>query len=125
MLHAVIMAGGSGTRFWPESRAAWPKQLLNLVGERTMISWTFDRLGDLATAEVELRTARRKLDLVRRLVDAELKAALVDLDMKKEQLQYTRRLVEKGFMTPRDALTDEAELRRLEARIRLLGSALK
>ena len=48
MLHAVIMAGGSGTRFWPESRAATPKQLLRLVGERSMIGMTVDRLGDLA-----------------------------------------------------------------------------
>ena len=47
MLHAVIMAGGSGTRFWPESRHERPKQLLNLVGERTMIQSTVDRLGDL------------------------------------------------------------------------------
>ena len=31
MLHAVIMAGGAGTRFWPESRVEQPKQLLNLT----------------------------------------------------------------------------------------------
>lgn len=47
MLHAVIMAGGSGTRFWPESRGPRPKQLLKLVGERTMIQSTVDRLGTL------------------------------------------------------------------------------
>ena len=47
MLHAVIMAGGSGTRFWPESRGARPKQLLHLVRERSMIQATVDRLGTL------------------------------------------------------------------------------
>lgn len=47
MLHAIIMAGGSGTRFWPASRAASPKQLLRLAGPRTMIQSTADRLGDL------------------------------------------------------------------------------
>ncbi len=47
MLHAVIMAGGTGTRFWPASRAATPKQLLSLVGDSTMIRQTIDRLGDL------------------------------------------------------------------------------
>ncbi|TWU67743.1 Mannose-1-phosphate guanylyltransferase [Crateriforma conspicua] len=47
MLHAVIMAGGSGTRFWPASRKHKPKQLLNLAGSRTMIQSTLDRLGDL------------------------------------------------------------------------------
>ncbi len=44
MLHAVIMAGGSGTRFWPQSRHERPKQLLKLAGERTMIQGTLDRV---------------------------------------------------------------------------------
>lgn len=47
MLHAVIMAGGSGTRFWPASRARWPKQLLDLGLGRTMIQATADRLHGL------------------------------------------------------------------------------
>jgi mannose-1-phosphate guanylyltransferase len=37
MLHAVIMAGGSGTRFWPESRRQLPKQFLKFAGEQTLI----------------------------------------------------------------------------------------
>src|SRR5690349_16736699 len=51
MLHAVIMAGGTGTRFWPLSRAARPKQLLDLAGGRTMIQATVERLGDLVTPD--------------------------------------------------------------------------
>jgi len=47
MLHAVIMAGGSGTRFWPASRADVPKQLLTLIGSRTMLQSTIDRLDRL------------------------------------------------------------------------------
>ena len=47
MLHAVIMAGGSGTRFWPQSRQKLPKQLLRLAGERTMIQQTLDRCSGL------------------------------------------------------------------------------
>ncbi len=43
MLHAVIMAGGSGTRFWPLSRQALPKQFLTLSGERSLIQSAFDR----------------------------------------------------------------------------------
>ena len=50
MLHAVIMAGGSGTRFWPASRKLRPKQLLPLAGQRTMIQSTVDRLGRLDSA---------------------------------------------------------------------------
>jgi mannose-1-phosphate guanylyltransferase len=51
MLHAVIMAGGTGTRFWPLSRTARPKQLLDLAGGRTMIQATVDRLGELTPPE--------------------------------------------------------------------------
>jgi len=51
MLHAVIMAGGTGTRFWPESRAQRPKQLLKMVGQQTMIRSTVHRLGDLVPPE--------------------------------------------------------------------------
>jgi len=35
--HAIIMAGGRGTRFWPRSRTRTPKQLLNIVGDTTML----------------------------------------------------------------------------------------
>ncbi|NUQ28299.1 MAG: NTP transferase domain-containing protein [Acidobacteriaceae bacterium] len=41
----VILAGGSGTRFWPRSRKATAKQILALDGERTMIQQTVDRLA--------------------------------------------------------------------------------
>ena len=51
MLHAVIMAGGSGTRFWPQSRKSRPKQLLALAEERTMIQVTAARSGDLIPVE--------------------------------------------------------------------------
>jgi mannose-1-phosphate guanylyltransferase len=66
MLHAVIMAGGSGTRFWPESRGARPKQLLQLVGERTMIQSTVDRLGRFVPPErVLVVTSAALLDPIR------------------------------------------------------------
>ncbi|MBL9091818.1 MAG: mannose-1-phosphate guanylyltransferase [Planctomycetaceae bacterium] len=51
MLHALIMAGGSGTRFWPASRRALPKQLLPLADDRTMIRATVDRLSGLVPSE--------------------------------------------------------------------------
>ena len=47
----VILAGGSGTRFWPRSRRARAKQVLALEGERTMIQQTLERLLPLAKAE--------------------------------------------------------------------------
>ncbi|MAT68790.1 MAG: mannose-1-phosphate guanylyltransferase [Planctomycetaceae bacterium] len=63
MLHAVIMAGGSGTRFWPASRAAKPKQLLELAGNESMLRQTVDRLGDLVTpAQTLIVTNQRLVD---------------------------------------------------------------
>ena len=44
---AVVLAGGSGTRFWPRSRRARAKQVLQLDGERTMIQQTVARLDDV------------------------------------------------------------------------------
>ncbi len=46
MLHAVIMAGGSGTRFWPASRANRPKQFLPLFGDETLLQATVRRIAD-------------------------------------------------------------------------------
>jgi len=44
MLHALIMAGGGGTRFWPRSRQQRPKQFLALSGDRTLIQLAQDRI---------------------------------------------------------------------------------
>ena len=50
MLTPVILSGGSGTRLWPLSRELYPKQLLPLVGERTMLQETALRLEGLGAA---------------------------------------------------------------------------
>jgi mannose-1-phosphate guanylyltransferase len=47
----VILAGGRGTRFWPRSRTRTPKQLLNIVGDATMLEQTVERLLPLIPAE--------------------------------------------------------------------------
>ncbi len=43
-LHAVILAGGSGTRFWPASRQSRPKQFLNLIGKESLLRQTVRRI---------------------------------------------------------------------------------
>ena len=66
MLHAVVMAGGSGTRFWPASRSMTPKQLLDLAGEQTMIQSTVSRLGELVPPDrVLVVTNQRLVDAIR------------------------------------------------------------
>ena len=47
---AVLLAGGRGTRFWPRSRLRTPKQLLNIVGNETMLRATAGRLAPLISA---------------------------------------------------------------------------
>jgi mannose-1-phosphate guanylyltransferase len=49
--HAVILAGGRGTRFWPRSRTRTPKQLLNILGEDTMLEQTVARLRPIVPPE--------------------------------------------------------------------------
>ena len=46
----VILSGGSGTRLWPLSRQAYPKQFLALAGEDTMLQATWQRVAELASA---------------------------------------------------------------------------
>ncbi len=50
-VHAVILAGGSGTRFWPASRRDRPKQLLPLAGNEPLIAATVRRLEPLVSPE--------------------------------------------------------------------------
>ena len=50
-MYAVMMAGGMGTRFWPVSRKARPKQLLSFAGNKTMIQQTYERIKPLTPAE--------------------------------------------------------------------------
>lgn len=50
-IFAVVMAGGKGERFWPQSRASHPKQLLSLIGNLTLIEQTVDRLSPFVKPE--------------------------------------------------------------------------
>ncbi|TLY19772.1 MAG: mannose-1-phosphate guanylyltransferase, partial [Nitrospirae bacterium] len=50
-LYAVVLAGGSGTRFWPLSRELYPKQLLKVLSKRTLIQQTVHRVRPIVPAE--------------------------------------------------------------------------
>jgi hypothetical protein len=67
-MHAVILAGGGGTRLWPLSRPDLPKPFLPLVGDRTLLQQTWDRIvpSVVGAADVAVVTDRRYEALVRR-----------------------------------------------------------
>src|SRR5206468_1630845 len=66
-LWAVVMAGGSGTRFWPASRRSLPKQFLPISGKHALIRSTVDRLKGLVPLERTLVvTGEAHVALVRR-----------------------------------------------------------
>jgi mannose-1-phosphate guanylyltransferase len=66
-MRALILAGGSGTRFWPLSRKSRPKQLLALEGERTLLRETLERLAPgIGPEGVWVCTTEALADVVRR-----------------------------------------------------------
>ena len=65
-LYAVILAGGSGTRFWPLSRHLYPKQLLRILGEETLIQQTMHRVLRCVPAnQVLISTNTAQADSIR------------------------------------------------------------
>ena len=64
---AVVMAGGYGERFWPRSRRKQPKQLLPIVGDKTMIQQTVERVRPLVSdARIVVVTNEEQAPLVRK-----------------------------------------------------------
>ncbi|MDA8082980.1 MAG: mannose-1-phosphate guanylyltransferase/mannose-6-phosphate isomerase [Nitrospiraceae bacterium] len=70
-MYAVILAGGSGTRFWPLSRETTPKQMLRVFGDRTMIQQTTVRLRGLVPDENVVVVTGRKyaFDIRKQIAD--------------------------------------------------------
>ena len=69
MVYAVIMAGGSGTRFWPASRKQSPKQLLSIDGQQTLLEAAVARLDNLvACTDTLVVTNHRLVAAVRELL---------------------------------------------------------
>ena len=67
MRHAVMMAGGAGTRLWPLSRRKRPKHFLNLFEGKSLIRRSFERLAAFLPAEaINIITSAEHIDLVAR-----------------------------------------------------------
>jgi molybdopterin-guanine dinucleotide biosynthesis protein A len=66
--YVVIMAGGRGERFWPQSRLATPKHLLPIVGEQALLVQTIERVLPMIPAErVLIITNRQQAPAIRKL----------------------------------------------------------
>jgi mannose-1-phosphate guanylyltransferase/mannose-6-phosphate isomerase len=50
-MYGVVLAGGSGTRFWPYSREMYPKQLLKIFGDQTLIQATLSRIAPIISSD--------------------------------------------------------------------------
>lgn len=69
--YAVVVAGGSGTRLWPVSRQALPKQMQALMSEKSLIAETVDRLEGVIPAErIFVSTTENYLEPIRSLLPA-------------------------------------------------------
>ena len=60
-MYHIILAGGSGSRFWPKSRKNTPKQLLKIIDDKTMIRLTYDRIKKISDENHILVVASREL----------------------------------------------------------------
>ncbi|HPL09857.1 MAG TPA: mannose-1-phosphate guanylyltransferase [Smithellaceae bacterium] len=79
-MHAVIMAGGRGTRFWPRSREKKPKHLLDIVSDRTIIQETVDRIKPLIKPKNILIVTGKKhaRELMRQLPEVPAKNIIIE-----------------------------------------------
>lgn len=78
-MFAVIMAGGSGTRFWPASRESLPKQFLAITGDRTMLEETLTRAERFAPQNrISVVVGRVHADLTKRILSGRPVRMLVE-----------------------------------------------
>lgn len=77
--YGVVMAGGSGTRFWPASRAHLPKQFLRVTGRQTMLEETLGRISSVVPADQRwVVVGRQHESVTRRLVEGKGTHVLVE-----------------------------------------------
>ena len=89
-MFAVIIAGGRGTRFWPASRKNKPKQLLNIIGEHSMLQMTVDRLRKMKNVEDIFIITGKHLEKVFKVLFQEL---IQKISLLNQKLKIQHRLL--------------------------------
>lgn len=76
----VILCGGSGTRLWPLSREAYPKQFLPLLGQRSLLQATWQRIAPLAGAPLLVSGAEHRFMVAEQLRQVDCQPAAIILE---------------------------------------------
>jgi len=76
---AVVLAGGMGLRLWPESRRQRPKQLCNLVGHKSMLDLTVDRLLQAGCSRVIIITSDKLYIEIEGLIKKRPDASMIEI----------------------------------------------
>src|SRR5437762_3854375 len=93
-IYALILAGGSGERFWPLSRRACPKQLLRLVSNKTLLEETLGRLeGVVPPDHTLILTNTDQESAVRKLLGGFPKENIIAEDRKSTRLNSSHRCI--------------------------------
>lgn len=65
---SVILAGGKGLRLWPESRSFRPKQLCRLIGEKSMLEHTIDRIKEAGSQKIIILTSNHLVKAIEEII---------------------------------------------------------
>lgn len=111
MLTAIIMAGGSGERFWPLSTPEKPKQLLRIFSDKTMIRETVDRILPIIEAKNIFVTTNiiQAKEIEKELPDIPIENIIIEPEFKDTAaaIGYASLIIEKRF---RDKLSPEEKI---------------
>ena len=77
IIHPVVLCGGSGTRLWPLSRQSFPKQFVPLVGNKSLLQLTLERVAGLGPQVVTVSAEEHRFMVSESLDLAKVQGPLI------------------------------------------------